>query len=61
MTLKGAIEIVEKWQAGGFATRIEDMNPALSLLIEAAKHVKAARVSQTCLCNSYPLLGETKG
>jgi len=44
MKLKKAIETVEKWYAGGYATRIEDMNPALKILIEAGKGIIAWRV-----------------
>ena len=40
MKLVEAIEIVERWYAGGFATEIKDMNPAIQLLIEAGKYIQ---------------------
>ncbi|KKN74972.1 hypothetical protein LCGC14_0384740 [marine sediment metagenome] len=38
MTPERAIEIIEKWQTGNFATRIDDMNPALNLAVEALRY-----------------------
>jgi len=43
MTLDEAIEIVNKWYAGGYATRIEDMNPAVKLVIESSKQIEHLR------------------
>jgi hypothetical protein len=58
MKLTQAIEILESWQAGGFATRIDDMNPALKLGIEALKEVKKARSGDPALDGEL-LPGET--
>ena len=43
MQLSKAIEILERWYAGGFATKIEDMNPAIQLSIEALKRIKSEK------------------
>ena len=37
ITIKKAIEILERWYAGGYATQIDDLNPAVKLGIEAIK------------------------
>lgn len=60
MQIDKAIEILEKWQAGGFATRIDDLNPALSLGIEA---LKSHKIMRQIYASSYaPLLpSETEG
>lgn len=43
MNIDEAIGILERWHGGGFATRIEDINPAVSLGIEALNRVIAGR------------------
>ncbi len=37
LTPEEAIEILERWYGGGYATQIEDMNPAVKLGIKALK------------------------
>lgn len=59
MTLDEAIEIVTRWHAGGYATRIDDMNPAISLLIEAGKVIKDTP-GLRAFCKFSLLPGETK-
>ena len=43
MKLEKAIEILTIWHAGGFATRIDDMNLAIQLGIEALKRLDHCR------------------
>ena len=59
MTINKAIEIVERWLAGNYATRIENMTPALKLLIEAGKRVKDNPIVPTSHYRAL-LPGETK-
>ena len=60
MTLDEAIEILEKWYGGGFATRIDDMSPAVKLGIEALKFIHQNRGYGA---GHVPMLlpGETEG
>ena len=59
ITLSDSIEIAERWYAGGYATQIEDVNPAIKLLIEAGKRIIELR-SPTNYAPMRPLPSETK-
>ncbi len=59
MKLEKAMEILEKWYAGGYATRIEDMNPAVQLGIKALVAWRQYR-NKKAPCSRYLLLGETE-
>lgn len=58
MELEAAIETLARWQAGNYATRIDDMNPAVKLGIEALKSVRQDRVLKLP-GRLQPLPGET--
>ncbi len=59
MKIEKAIEILEKWQSSGFGTRIDDMDPALNLSIEALKCLE--RLHNLPFGSPLPLLpGETR-
>ena len=60
MKLSKAIEIIEKWYAGDFATGIENMNPAVGLAIEAMKAWQEHREHHLPRYR-WPLPGETEG
>ncbi len=38
LTPEEAIEIIQRWQVGNYATRIDDMNPALNLAVTALRN-----------------------
>lgn len=58
MKLVEAIEILEKWYAGGYAIAIDDMNSAIKLSIEALKRLKFGR-NHPSGWELEPLPGET--
>lgn len=59
MKLSEAVKIVKRWHAGGYATQIVDMNPAILMLIEAGEKFEYAR-KYNLLIKPSLLPGETK-